>query len=106
MKNLLLVTALLLSEQVFSLEKGRYECVRGNEPSICPQTVIPQVQDRALVALKIYYSGYCNDQGPFTYDCENGRCGDGAIVFSELKENSYRWRNVPYGFVCDFTRAP
>lgn len=105
MKKAGFVLVILFSLSAFSLEKGRYECTNGNEASICPQIVIPQLEEQKLSALKIYYSGYCNDQGPFYYDCDNGICGDGAIEFSELKEDSYRWQNLPYGFVCDFKKT-
>lgn len=88
-----------------AIESGTYKCIDGNEASICPQILRTIVQDAKVVGLRIYYSGYCNDQGPYMYDCyEDGTCGDGSIEFSQFTDSSYHWENQPQGFFCDFTK--
>lgn len=106
MKKALFTFAVLLgiSQITFALDNGLYECTNGNEESICPQIVETIKEDRKLSGLKIYYSGYCNDQGPFYYDCDKGTCGNGAIEFSKIKKNSFHWQNIPHGFHCDFVK--
>lgn len=98
------ILTLVLSTPVFALENGTYDCSKGNENSICPQKVDTVLEKKKLVGLKIFYSGYCNDQGPFYYDCEDGVCGDGQIEFSKIKKTSYHWQNLPHGFFCDFVK--
>ena len=95
------VLALFIAPSIYALESGNYECLKGNNDSICPQIVRSVVKDAKLVGLRIYYSGYCNDQGPYHYDCADGVCSDGTIRFSEMTDTSYRWENVPYGIFCE-----
>lgn len=106
MKQLLLSISILLSVATASaLESGYYECVAGNEPSICPQKIQALTIKKEMTGLRVYYSGYCNDQGPYTYDCEDGTCGDGAIEYSKMRKDSFHWKNIPNGIECDFVKS-
>ncbi|MDG0815448.1 hypothetical protein [Bdellovibrio svalbardensis] len=109
MKSSLILNALvflcLSSSTAFAIESGLYECTNGNNASICPQKVIVKRQEGRLASLKVYYSGYCNDQGPYYYSCNETVCGDGVIEFSKIEDSGYHWENRGYKFTCDFQKS-
>ena len=89
---------------VMALEKGMYQCVKGNQSSICPQKIFPVYDHETLVALKVYYSGDCGDQGPYRYQCQDNQCGGYPVVFNLTSDTTYEWSNVTYDFHCDFEK--
>lgn len=96
---------LLFSIQTFSFTKGTYNCVEGNNDSICPQKIKYSVVN-GQPQLKVIYSGYCNDQGPYRYSCEDeSNCGDLQVGFTKLSETSYYWINKGYDIFCRFELA-
>lgn len=103
--KLWLTTVLFFSISSFALENGIYNCINGNEPSICPQQIITIKEDNVLIGIKVYYAGYCNNQGPYRYDCEGAVCTDGQIEFSAITSNSYHWKNLGYNYSCDFKKS-
>jgi len=102
--KILFVVTLLVSIPLFALDSGRYDCINGNEDSICPQQIITIKEDNKLVGIKVYYAGYCNNQGPYRYECKGTVCTDGQIEFSKITSDSYHWENLGYNYTCYFKK--
>ena len=96
------ILTLLLGLQAQAFTSGLYTCVEGNNNSICPQK-IKFTAASGTSLLRVYYSGDCNDQGPYRYYCENETsCGDMHVGFTKLSESSYYWINKGYDIHCRF----
>ncbi|WP_409477858.1 hypothetical protein [Pseudobdellovibrio sp. HCB154] len=96
------VLVLFIALQTHAFTNGIYNCVDGNNDSICPQK-IKFTSVNGTVNLRVVYSGYCNDQGPYRYSCENETtCGDMNVGFTKLSETSYYWVNKGYDIHCRF----
>lgn len=100
MKTLVLTLMIGLQAQAFT--SGLYNCVEGNNDSICPQK-IKFTSVSGTTSLRVVYSGYCNDQGPYRYYCENETtCGDMNVGFTKLSETAYSWVNKGHDIHCRF----
>lgn len=104
MKIFLSVFLLALSAQAFT--SGLYNCVQGNNDSICPQK-IKFTSVSGTISLRVIYSGDCNDQGPYRYYCASeSSCGDMNVGFTKVSETSYDWINKGYNIYCRFELVP
>lgn len=81
-------------------DDGLYRCVQGNNESICDQEVKVIFVRGKLDSIRVMYEGYCNGQGPYTYECDRNICTDGAIQITFEEANRYSWENLSYGFQC------
>jgi hypothetical protein len=84
------------------ISNGTFQCVKGNEPSICEQK-IKFYQNY----ISVIYDGDCAGQGPYRYFCAGNYCQDdfGVITFNFLDKDNYFWENKQYGFYCEFKRV-
>ena len=85
-------------------DDGLYGCVQGNNDSICDQQIRVISKLGKVVEMRVMYEGYCNGQGPYTYECDKKGCTDGAIQITFEKANRYRWENLSYGFSCEMEK--
>jgi len=98
------VFSLLLSTSS-AFDGGSYICHKGNNDSICPQK-IRQKYEYKTHRLYVIYSGYCNDQGPFIYECSSKDvCGDNQVEFRK-NDQGYLWQNKRHSFFCQFIPGP
>ena len=87
------------------IEPGYYECQNGNHPTLCPQVVTPTFLHGQLDTLSVVYAGDCDDDGPYSYICEDtGVCDNGGIRFTLKGPTEYLWENGPDGFFCTFKK--
>jgi len=96
-KNKIIICLILLifSQNVLAnLMKGNYENIEGNDESICSQRVIPIFKKNNLIKLKVYYTGWCNNQGPYLFNCiEKNYCTDGLNSINIENKKEYVWKN-------------
>lgn len=85
-------------------DDGLYTCVQGNNDSICDQQIRMITKLGKVVEMRVMYEGYCNGQGPYTYECERNVCTDGAIKVTYESPIRYRWENLSYGFSCEMEK--
>ncbi len=98
------ISTVLLSLQA-PPSKGDYFCFHGNNPDICDQK-IERIYGgtNSPTAIDVSYIGYCGNQGPYTYYCENGVCSDGRIRISFIDSRNYLWENISYSFLCEMKK--
>ncbi len=84
---------------------GEYYCLNGNNPDICDQR-IERIYgpSNSPTAIQLSYIGFCGDQGPYTYYCENGICSDGRIRITFENKDDYYWENISYSFSCEMKK--
>ena len=80
---------------------GLYECIKGNEESICDQILKPFFAGDKLTGISVEYVGWCGSMGPYSYPCANGVCEDPGLRFEFRDATHYRWENKQYGFFCE-----
>lgn len=105
--RLFLLLALTLSTQAWAAthpDDGLFVCVQGNNDSICDQQIRVISKLGKVVEMRVMYEGYCNGQGPYTYECDKKGCTDGAIKITFEKPDRYRWENLSYGFSCEMEK--
>ncbi len=88
---------------------GEFDCIDGNDDSICPQKIYTRYDGEDLVGLNVYYSGYCNHQGPYKYGCTKQNdgtivCTDAYIFFTINSDTSFLWENRTHNFRCHFRK--
>ena len=81
--------------------RGLYECIKGNEESICDQLLKPLFSGDSLSAITVEYVGWCGSMGPYTYACDNNICENEGLKFEFKDSTHYHWENKQYGFVCE-----
>jgi len=81
---------------------GLFQCLDGNEESICDQSIKFITSAGRLRAIRVEYVGWCGSMGPYTYYCENNICEDAGLKFEFKSEKNYFWTNKQYGFHCYF----
>lgn len=97
------IVTLLVAFQASAFTSGYYNCVKGNNNSICPQKVKYVTATNGSTSLQVIYSGDCGDQGPYTYSCQNATtCGDSLIGFKKVSDTSYDWVNKNFNMNCRF----
>ncbi len=106
--NFLLMTFFLsfkLYAATSSPESGIYRCVKGNDDSICDQSIkVMRLPSGTVTGIRIYYEGYCSGQGPYVYGCNGEFCGDGIIKISFIDSTHYRWEHRNYNRFCEMER--
>ena len=73
--------------------KGTYEVLSSSHDDTCPQYIEPQLINGELIALKVVYVGACYYIGPYTYNCDENRCGNESIFFEFKSSSEYYWEN-------------
>ncbi len=114
MRLKILLAMLLASPPVWAqtLEKGTYVPTSGNEPTICPQEVVPVYVQGMLDGLQVIYVGDCAaDDVTWYYGCQDpvdGQviCENGGIRYELRDTTHYLWTNSEYGFWAEFEKQP
>lgn len=108
MKTVILIFLLLsfsaLAGDLIRPVPGLYQCVEGNEESVCEQMLKPYFSGDRLTAIKVEYVGYCGSMGPYMYYCLNDVCEDAGLRFDFRDSRNYRWENKQYKIFCEMTK--